>query len=106
MKLAFAMFVPVVGVLCAADALAQKSGKLEAPVLVEADGVPIDTGKSVGHSGPIMRDHDGDGLPDLLVSSFGGDIRFFKNVGSRTEPKFEEGNALETGGEPIRIHNW
>ncbi len=89
-----------------ADLAAQRGGKLEAPVRIEADGAPIDTGKDIGHAGPIMRDHDGDGLPDLLVSSFRGNIRFFKNVGTRQEPKFQEGKPLQAGGDPIRIHNW
>ena len=85
---------------------AQDIPQLEAPVRLKADGQLIDTGKDIGHAGAQLRDHDGDGLPDLLVSSFRGNIRFFKNVGTRTEPLFKEGKPLEAGGEPIRIHNW
>lgn len=95
-----------IGLLCASEASAQRRGKLAAPVRIEVDGAPIDTGKDIGHAGPIMRDYDADGLPDLLVSSFRGNIRFFKNVGTRSEPKFKEGDPLEAAGEPIRIHNW
>ena len=54
----------------------------------------------------MLVDHDGDGRLDLLVSSFRGNIRFFKNVGTRTVPVFEEKGPLEAEGEPIRIHNW
>ena len=43
---------------------------------------------------------------DLLVSAFRGNIRFFKNVGTRRQPKFEEKTSLQAGGDPIRIHNW
>jgi hypothetical protein len=79
---------------------------LEPPVRLSADGTTIDTGADIGHAGPLFVDHDGDGLPDLLVSSFRGNIRFFKNVGTRQEPRFTEKEPLEAGGEPIRIHNW
>ena len=84
----------------------QISSVLEAPVRLEADGQPIDTSVDIGHAGPLFVDHDGDGLPDLLVSSFRGNIRFFKNVGTRREPEFEEREPLQAGGEPIRLHNW
>ena len=85
---------------------AQRSAKLEKPVRLKADGEVIDTGKDIAHAGPIYTDHDGDGLPDLLVSSFRGNIRFFKNVGTRSQPKFEEKEQLQAEGAPIRIHNW
>jgi hypothetical protein len=78
----------------------------EKPVRLMADGRLIDTGTDIGHAGPIFTDHDGDGLPDLLVSSFRGNIRFFKNVGTRKQPDFKERPKLEAAGEPIRIHNW
>lgn len=89
-----------------AQATAQTASELEKPVRLEAGGEPIDTSKDIGHAGPLFVDHDGDGLSDLLVSSFRGTIRFFKNVGTRREPKFEEGESLQAEGEPIRIHNW
>ena len=99
-----------VGLLLAAALPAQGSeqiaSKLEKPVRLEAGGEPIDTSKDIGHAGPMLVDHDGDGLSDLLVSSFRGNIRFFKNVGTRREPKFVEKDQLKAGGEPIRIHNW
>ncbi len=83
-----------------------KQSELEEPVQLKADGKLIDTGADIGHAGPMFTDHDGDGLPDLLVSSFRGNIRFFKNVGTRSKPKFKEQDPLEADGAPIRIHNW
>lgn len=82
------------------------SDELDPPVRIEADGAFIDTGDAIGHSGPLVTDLDGDGLPDLLVGSFRGEIRVFHNTGTRTAPSFEEEGLLEAGGEPIRIHNW
>lgn len=86
--------------------LPAQGGALEDPVALQADGAVIDTGKDIGYAGPLFFDHDGDGLPDLLVSSFRGNIRFFKNVGTRRAPVFEEKEPLQAEGEPIRIHNW
>ncbi len=85
---------------------AQGSGELQKPVRIEAGGAAIDTGKDIGHAGPLFLDHDADGLPDLLVSAFRGNIRFFKNVGTRAIPEFKEQKPLEADGKPIKIHNW
>jgi hypothetical protein len=80
--------------------------QLAAPVRIEGDGKVIDTVADIGHAGPQLRDLDGDGKPELLVSSFSGSIRVFANVGERSAPRFAEQQPLQAGGEPIRIHNW
>jgi hypothetical protein len=90
----------------AAALAAQGSARLEPPVRLEADGAVIDTGPDIAHGGPLVADWDGDGLQDLLVSAFRGNIRFFRNTGTRTQPEFTEGDPLEAGGAPLRIHNW
>lgn len=92
--------------LSAPAGAAQSSSDLAAPVRLEADGALIDTGKDIGYAGPLVRDHDGDGLPDLLVTSFRGNIRFFRNTGSRARPVLVEQDPLQAEGKPIRIHNW
>ena len=92
--------------LLLAMALSAQNSDFEKPVRLKAGKTLIDTGKDTGHAGPIYTDHDGDGLPDLLVSAFRGNIRFFKNVGTRSQPKFKEQDPLEAEGKPIRIHNW
>jgi hypothetical protein len=97
---------PVVVTLLLAAAVAQEVPTLSAPVRLEAGGKVIDTVEDVGHAGPQMRDLDGDGKLELLVSSFGGSIRVFANEGTPREPRFVEREPLQAGGEPIRIHNW
>ena len=101
---------PWLGLAAAAALLvpapSQNNKELAAPVKLEADGKVIDTVANIGHAGPQLRDLDADGVPELLVSSFGGTIRVFGNAGKRTQPRFAEREPLQAGGEPIRIHNW
>lgn len=82
---------------------------LEDPVQLTADGQPIDVGSDIGHAGPLMRDHDGDGKPDLLVSTFRGTIHVFANVGTVTEPRFERRGHVALAGQDkgaLKFHNW
>ena len=88
-------------------ALSAQNSELEKPIRLKADGELIDTGRDIGHAGPIFPDHDRDGRPDLLVSSFRGNIRVFKNVGTAGDPVYEEqGKLQQKDGSDIRIHNW
>lgn len=93
-------------VLMAAACSAQNDAELAAPVRLEAGGAVIDMVADIGHAGPMLRDHDGDGKADLLVSAFRGSIHFFRNVGEPGAPRFAAGELLEAAGAPIRIHNW
>ena len=104
--------------LLAGSLSAQGIPQLEAPVRLKADDQLIDTGEDIGHAGAQLRDHDGDGLPDLLVSSFRGNIRFFKNVGTRTALQGRRTATSRRGTDPhpqlvmrrhqsaVRGHQW
>ena len=52
---------------------------------------------------PVVVDWDGDGVLDILTGSSEGVVRFFKNIGTDSEPRFLDGVLVEAGGEPIRI---
>ncbi len=80
--------------------------QFELPVPIEADGQVIDTGKSVAHSGPHLTDFDDDGVVDLLVGDFRGNITFYKNTGTNAEHEYAAGKLLEAEGKVIKIHNW
>lgn len=78
--------------------LAQDSGVFEGPVRLKADGKVIDTGDAWGHSGPWVADVDEDGKRDLVVGDFSGKFRFFRNVGSESEPRYAAQEYLKAGG--------
>jgi hypothetical protein len=66
-------------------------------VKIEAAGNPIDV--EIGHAAPYFVDFDGDGVKDLLVGQFGnGKLRIYKNVGSNSQPKFDEFTYFQAGG--------
>lgn len=81
----------------------------EAPVALTADGVLIDVGKDIGHAGPHLRDYNGDGKTDLLVSTFRGTISVFLNVGTNSEPAYQAAGRVQAVGDKptdLKFHNW
>ena len=85
---------------------------------IEVDGKPLDTpadsvsvsGVSIaedrtGYASPEFYDFDGDGLQDLIVGTFGGGFRFYRNVGSADEPRFESFEWLTDDKGLIRLWN-
>ena len=73
------------------------SAELNPPFLAMAGGKPIKV--DIGHAAPIFADFDGDKMPDLLVGQFGeGKLRIYKNIGSRTQPKFDKFEWFQAGG--------
>lgn len=79
---------------------------LAAPVRLECDTGPIDTGKYVGHAGPLFADFDGDKKPDLLVGNFKGHLQLYANTGEPTAPKFVAKGLLQADGADAHIENW
>ncbi len=101
----------------------QHAGDLSAPILVRSGGEPIDV--TTGHAAPYVMDFDGDGLDDLLVGEFGtgtfpvdrlpneerarrfelaeGKLRIYRNVGTKTAPRFAGFEYLQAGGEDASI---
>lgn len=84
--------------LMAAPAMAATPGELADPVLMEADGQPIDV--EVGHAHPFVVDFDQDGVRDLAVGQFGdGRLRIYRNAGTDREPQFKDFTWFRAGGD-------
>ena len=62
------------------------------PRKLEVDGQPIKVPH--GDSQPVVADWDGDGLLDLIVGCGDGSVMWYRNVGSKTEPKLAKGVTL------------
>lgn len=75
---------------------------LAEPFLAKANGQVIKV--DIGHAAPILADFDGDGLNDLLVGQFGeGKLRIYKNIGTRTAPKFGNFEWFQAGGQVAKV---
>ena len=92
-----------------------------APQYLEADGRPIRimAGPNGSMQGPAeakwgyttlsVADWDGDGLPDLIVNSIWGKVVWYRNVGTRTQPKLAPPQPIEVqwpAAPPKPAWNW
>jgi hypothetical protein len=92
-------FVPLLVLACT---VAATPPMFDDYVLVYANGNPIQV--SGGHADPCMKDWDGDGVQDLLVGQYsGGNIRFYRNVGTNSAPEFTTFEYLYADGSIISM---
>ncbi len=89
------------------------STRIGAPVALDAFGLPFrldpgtdgvldgPAGPRLGFACPAIADWDGNGRPDLIVGSAGGEVLFFHNNGGATQPRFERPIALKCEGVPL-----
>jgi len=95
--------------------------KWAAPKYLEADGrvIRFMAGANGSIQGPAeskwgyttlsVADWNGDGLPDLIVNSILGKVVWFKNIGTRTEPKLAAAQPIEVewdGAQPSLAWGW
>jgi hypothetical protein len=75
----------------------------DAPVAIQANGIPINVGLG-GNASPFIVDWNGDGKQDLLLGQYdGGKIRFYENVGSNYDPVFNTFTYLQADGSDISL---
>ncbi len=80
---------------------AQTLGEL---ILIESNGKPIEYNRP--YVGPAIYDLDNDGLDDLITSDKYGNLRFYKNVGTKSNPKYNGFEFIIAEGEKAQIENW
>ena len=75
----------------------------DAPVAIEANGVPINVGTG-GNASPFMVDWNGDGNQDLLLGQFlSGKVRFYANIGTNFAPEFGDFEYLRADDSDISV---
>ncbi len=92
-----------------------------APRFLEADGkiIRVMAGANGSIQGPCeakwgyttlnIADWDGDGLPDIVANSIWGKVHWYRNVGTRTQPKLAAAKPIEvewTGAPPALNYGW
>jgi len=66
-------------------------------------GEPLDVGK---RATPEYADINGDGKRDLIIGNLGGYILIYPNVGTNSEPSFNNFYLLKfNNGKPVHIHS-
>ena len=54
-------------------------------------------------SSPVMGDYNGDGMIDLLTGNTEGQLLFYKNIGTDSNPAFSTSSYIESGGSRIDL---
>jgi hypothetical protein len=95
--------------------------KWAAPKLLEAGGkiLRIMAGPNGSIQGPCeakwgyttasVADWDSDGLPDLILNSIWGKVQWYRNIGTRREPKLDAAQPIEVewkGPQPALAYGW
>jgi hypothetical protein len=81
----------------------------EKPFLLKAGEQVIDLGEVdvAGHAAPFIQDVDGDGLRDLVVGSFVGKFRLYRNIGTDEAPRFAaESSWIQADGQDAQVPNF
>ena len=93
----------IIVTLCLAALALAQTPVFDAPVAIEASGVPINVGYG-GNASPFMVDWNSDGKQDLLLGQYDlGRIRFYANVGENFDPVFGSFSYLQADGADISL---
>jgi hypothetical protein len=78
--------------------------KMEAASPIKIANKPIKIPKC--YAAPTIFDLDNDGLQDLIVGTFDGEFRFYKNVGTKKIPAYNNFTFIQANGKNAKIPNY
>ncbi len=74
------------------------------PQLIKAEGKAISLKPS--YASPVFFDLDKDGKMELIVGTFYGDFRVYKNEGTIENPVYNKFAKIQAGGKDAKTANW
>ncbi|MBN2295021.1 MAG: VCBS repeat-containing protein, partial [Pirellulales bacterium] len=77
-----------------------EKASFEKPEKIQAVGRPLDV---YGMPSPNLADLDGDGDLDIICGEFVDRIKYFKNIGTKTKPKYAAGKFLQHDGRDLKM---
>ncbi len=82
--------------------LENQNGKYHNKGKISAGSHPLET---FGAPGANMSDFDGDGKKDIICGEFLDKLSWYRNIGTPSNPKFDEGRfLLDKNNDTIRLH--
>lgn len=78
--------------------------EMREPVLLKAGGNNIDVART--YAAPAIVDYDNDGKDDLVIGTYKGNFRFYKNVGSESKPVYNGFKRIQANGKDAVAPNW
>lgn len=102
MKMLCKVVFTVVLIFCLSDFLIGQN--MERPILIKAGDKVIDA--KPAYTAPCLLDFDNDGVRDLIVGTYFGNFRFYKNLGTNGNPKYNDFSLIKADGKEAKIPNW
>lgn len=78
--------------------------KMENPILIKVGDKCLNC--TPPYAAPCIIDFDNDGLQDLIVGTWKGEFRFYKNIGSKTKPVYKDYTMIQANGKNAVARNW
>ncbi len=57
------------------------------------------------YAAPCIYDYDKDSLDDLIIGTFSGKFRFYKNTGTKNKPRYFDFSFIRAAGKDAKVPN-